>query len=201
MFFISGINKEKIMQISFGKVIEIYSDTDNIRKKKVDLKTQETLYTMRSNESSIYDKETSLRIGDFLRTQIQDESYKTGFLIRKLIHGTYLFTGDDAKAVRKIEDDTKKELKAYNKKISKGITEDMSNIDKADIECKALRKIRKQNIFLRERKAIEKLADKWEDRIILEADEQDRDNISKIKYISKDKYFYQAGYKSSEIKI
>lgn len=153
------------MKVSFGRAVRVDSDTNNPaywNDARVDDSSFETFNTMRSFSSSIYDKETSKRIGAFLRSVTSDYSPKTGFVLKKIEGDLYLFTGKEAVKARKINYDSKKEAEALDKRYEEGPNENSSPNERVELESKNLQKILKQNISIRRNKELLKMVENGE---------------------------------------
>lgn len=127
------------MQISFQRAIKITSDTNPIFSKehKLDPATMAVVDTMKSTKSSVYDKETSRKIGSFLRAQIGDYNRQTGIYARRIKGEPYIFTGEEARKAREINAQAKKELIELEEEI------------RMEPGSEKLHKILRQNIFIR----------------------------------------------------
>ena len=82
------------------------TNLDNIKGKNPDYALENVIASLYGtlSESSIYDSETSKEIGAFLRAQIGDfNSNERTLYLRKLGNDRYLFTGNEAVKVRKLD--------------------------------------------------------------------------------------------------
>lgn len=144
------------MEISFQRAIIVYSNTNSAPiKEKTDGATLAVLNTMKGENSSVYDKETSRKIGSFLRAQIGDYNNKTGMYIRRVNGRVCLFTGEEVKKARQIVEDAKKEAKELDERYSAGADSSMPLSEQVALQSEKLHKILRQNVFLeRDRKLL-----------------------------------------------
>ena len=139
------------MQISFQRAIKITSDTNPIFSKehKLDPATMAVVDTMKSTKSSVYDKETSRKIGSFLRAQIGDYNRQTGIYARRIKGEPYIFTGEEARKAREINAQAKKELIELEEEYAKGPDSSIPLSSQVELGSEKLHKILRQNIFIR----------------------------------------------------
>lgn len=144
------------MEISFQRAINVYSTTNSAPiKEKTDGATLAVLNTMKGGNSSVYDKETSRKIGSFLRAQIGDYNNKTGMYIRRVNGQVCLYTGEEAKKARQIVEDAKREAKELDERYSAGADSSMPLSEQVVLESEKLHEILRQNVFLkRDRKLL-----------------------------------------------
>ena len=156
IIYLQVLNKKKErekMEISFQRAIKIDSTTNpytNYKDHKVDPSTMEVINTMKKGyNSSIYDKETSRKIGSFLRAQLGDYDNKTGIYARRIEGYPYIFTGEEAKKARKINEEARKEMEELEARYSKGANSSMPLSEQVELESESLHRIYRQNILLR----------------------------------------------------
>ena len=152
------------MEISFQRAIKIDSTANpytNYKDHEVDPSTMEVINTMKKGyNSSIYDKETSRKIGSFLRAQLGDYDNKAGIYGRRIEGYPYIFTGEEAKKARKINEEARKEMEELEARYSKGANSSMPLSEQVELESESLHRIYRQNIFLRrDKKLLEMVED------------------------------------------
>lgn len=150
------------MEISFQRAIKIDSTANpytNYKDHKVDPATMAVIDTMKGY-SSAYDKETSRKIGAFLRAHIGDYDKKTGVYARRIDGYPYIFTGEEAKKAREINQDARREIEELEQRYLKGPNSSMPLSEQTELENESLHKIYRQNIFLRrDKKLLEMVED------------------------------------------
>lgn len=183
------IKKAKTVKINFNnnlnfkRAIELQAyncdidDCFNYQFNKPMPKVQAVIDAITGKPNSIYDKETSTKIGQFLRAQIEDYSPKTGLFSARIEGATYIYTGEDAKKARNIQNTMKNELKAFEN--------DPEEFSGSKYET--LQKIEKQNIYLRRDKALVEMVEngahgKRDTSLVL--DSKDGKKVNQIKYWS-----------------
>lgn len=150
------------MEISFQRAIKIDSTANpytNYKDHKVDPATMAVIDTMKGY-SSAYDKETSRKIGNFLRAHIGDYDKKTGVYARRIDGYPYIFTGEEAKKAREINQDARREIEELEQRYLKGLNSSLPLSEQTELENESLHKIYRQNIFLRrDKKLLEMVED------------------------------------------
>ncbi len=150
------------MEISFQRAIKIDSTANpytNYKDHKVDPATMTVIDTMKGC-SSAYDKETSRKIGAFLRAHIGDYDKKTGVYARRIDGYPYIFTGEEAKKAREINQDARREIEELEQRYLKGLNSSLPLSEQTELENESLHKIYRQNIFLRrDKKLLEMVED------------------------------------------
>lgn len=136
------------MRVTFGRAIKIgnFSEYDS---KRITKTTKETINTMKNDKASIFDKETSAKIGKFLREQIGDYDKQSGIYMKKIYRDVYLYTGEDAKRARSINEEAKTEKQAINREYDIRLTGKSSVHDETCSTIKKLRKIKLEKADLR----------------------------------------------------
>lgn len=150
------------MQISFQRAIKITSDTNplsNYREHRLDPATMAVVNTINSNQSPIYDEETSKKIGSFLRAQIGDYDRQTGIYVRRIDGKPYIFTGEEATKARKINAQAKKELDELEDEYAKGPNSSMPLSKQVELKSENLHRILRQNIFIRRDKKLKAMVE------------------------------------------
>ena len=154
------------MQISFQRAIKITSDTDpmfDYKEHKLDPATMAVVDTMKGTRSSVYDKETSRKIGSFLRSQIGDYDRQTGIYARRIEGNPYIFTGEEARKAREINAQAKKELIKLEEEYAKGPDSSMPLSKQVELKSEKLHKIFRQNIFIRRDQNLLKMVEDGDD--------------------------------------
>lgn len=149
------------MEISFGRAIKIESDTNpmwNYKDHKLDPATMAVVETMKG-KSSVYDKETSRKIGSFLKAQIGDYNRKTGVYARRINGTPYIFTGEDAEKAREINKKALKEMLELEARYEKGPDENSTPSEIVELGSEKLYKIYRQNVHIRRDKRLVELAE------------------------------------------
>lgn len=100
------------MQISFQRALPIYSDTDNkkLNLRDLDPATESIINTIEKPKDSYLDKETSLKVGKFLKAQLGDYNKKSGIYTTRIDGIMYLYSGEDALKAKKADYDTFKKI-------------------------------------------------------------------------------------------
>ena len=153
------------MQISFQRAIKITSDTNpmfDYKEHKLDPATMAVVDTMKGTRSSVYDKETSRKIGSFLRAQIGDYDRQTGIYARRIGGYPYIFTGEEARKAREINAQARKELIELEEEYAKGPDSSMPLSKQVELKSEKLHKIYRQNIFIRRDQNLLKMAENWD---------------------------------------
>lgn len=112
------------MQVNFGRAIKITYNDDgskrDTRGENANTASKTLVSTMTDRPSSAFDKETSRKIGTFLRAQFSDYTKEAGAYFWKNKHQIYVLTGEEAKKAREankiLEKDLEKAEKKYPKK-------------------------------------------------------------------------------------
>lgn len=144
--------KEELMEVSFQRAIKVESTANekyNFRDHKVDSATMAVIDTIRSSKSSVYDKETSQKIGSFLRAQIGDYNRYTGIYTRKIRGNIYIYTGKEAERAREINAQAKKEAEELEKRHYCGSDNSKPLKGPSDVSNEKLYKILRQGIFIK----------------------------------------------------
>lgn len=184
------VNNVRPYGLNFTRGIEIVSDTNQYGLgRKIDDATMNVIRAVQ-NQHSIYDKETSRKIGDFFRAQIGDISKNRVYPVR-IGNKIYIFTGEEAKAAKQLQLEAKKKKEELEKKRAEGPTPDMEIEERLIITDRGLFEIEKQNIFLeRDRKMLKMVengeVNKPETKIVLKTDKRGRLKSAEyrsIKYI------------------
>ncbi len=121
--------------INFGRAIKIQTNLDNIKGKNPDYALENVIASLYGtlSESSIYDSETSKEIGTFLRAQIGDfNSNERTLYLRKLGNDRYLFTGNEAVKVRKLDSMYLYQMSEYKAKEKEALSDSSSMQEIAD---------------------------------------------------------------------
>lgn len=151
------------MEISFQRAIKINSDTNSITAYKdhwVDPATMDIIETMKGKKAYSYDKETSRKIGAFLRAQIGDYNRKTGIYTRRINGEPYIFTGEEAIKAREINAQARDEVIALEERYEKGANPSMPLSEQVELESENLHRIYRQNIHIRcDRKMLDMVED------------------------------------------
>ena len=145
--------------MNFTRAIEVRSNTNpDTMGGRIDNGTMNVISTIQ-NKPSIYDRETSRKIGNFFRAQLGDDS-KNRVYTARIVNRVYIFTGEEAKLARQYTLDAKKEKEALDKKYAEGPKPDMPRSEQVELGDKKLYEIRKENIYLeRDRKLLELVED------------------------------------------
>ncbi len=150
------------MEISFQRAIKIDSAANpytNYKDHKVDPATMAVIETMKGY-SSVYDRETSRKIGSFLRAHIGDYDKKTGVYARRIDGYPYIFTGEEAKKAREINQNARSEVEELEQRYSTGPSSSMPRSKQVELKSESLHRIYRQNIFLRrDKKLLEMVED------------------------------------------
>lgn len=106
------------MQISFQRALPIYSDTDNkkLNLRDLDPATESIINTIEKPKDSYLNKETSLKVGKFLKAQLGDYNKKSGIYTTRIDGIMYLYSGDDALKAKKANFDTFTKINNLEKK-------------------------------------------------------------------------------------
>lgn len=151
------------MEISFQRAIKIDSTANpytNYKDHKIDPATMAVIDTMKGGVSSVYDKETSRKIGNFLRAQIGDYDRKTGIYARRIEGYPYIFTGEEAKKAREINQNARREFEELEERYLIGPNSSMPLSKQTELESESLHRIYRQNIFIRrDKKLLEMVED------------------------------------------
>ncbi len=154
------------MEVSFQRAIKIDSNTNpytNYRDGRIDPDTMAVINTIKGY-SSAYDRETSRKIGNFLRHQIGDYSRETGVFARRIEGHPYIFTGEEATKARKINQDAKKEMKDLETRYLIGPNSSMPLVEQIELSSERTHKILRNNIQLnRDRKMLEMVEEDFYD--------------------------------------
>jgi len=121
--------------LNFGRAIKIQTNLDNIKGKNPDYALENVIASLYGtlSESSIYDSETSKEIGAFLRAQIGDfDSNERTLYLRKLGNDRYLFTGNEAVKVRKLDGMYLYQMSEYKAKEKEALSDSSSMQEIAD---------------------------------------------------------------------
>lgn len=172
-----------INNLNFTRAIEIYSNSNpGSLGGRIDDSVMNVINTIQ-NKPSIYDRETSRKIGAFLRAHIGDIS-KNRVYPRRILGRIYIFTGEEAKLAHGYDLEAKKQREALERKFAQGITPDMDSIERMRITDPKLQRIAMHNISLeRDEKMLKLVEDggasgkgyaKPDSRIDLEMDEKGR---------------------------
>ena len=183
------------MEISFKRAIKINSDTNpmgNFKDSKFDPSSAEIINATRGKRSSIYDKDTSRKIGSFMRAQLGYYNNNEDIYTKRIQGDLYLFTGPEAIKARQIEDEARKERTALEEEYEKGADSSMPMSEQVELSSRALYKINRQNIYIRRDKKLLDLTENGEkgrplSSFNFESDKSGR--INKIQY----NYFYSDG--------
>lgn len=108
-------------QINFGRVIKITSQSNPLIKgtdRKIDDSTHEIVQVLNSEKTKNYTQDEATKIRAFFKNILGDYNGKNGIIMRKAFNeDIILLSGQDAKDIKNIEEESKKE-KYRNRKLN-----------------------------------------------------------------------------------